>query len=157
MSQLIDHKIGYVDRFEIPESCDLQCMERLRGLSLNSLFRVLWLFGRYLSGLPLRSGHARHKPDQEEAGQMIEVTVAAMANWPSGANQRIQAAVEAAATTNHRNALAAFRTYLNADSEAPDLAYIRAACERLLRDACVRQGVRLPGLTSPRQMELTFG
>lgn len=114
---------------------NLTVVQRLTTLTLDGLFKGIWLLGHLIPLASKRGNfHGRAKPSRTDAEAIIERAFHTLRFWPTSIVQELQRLKESRTNTEVdtylANRLSAIRAYFSADEEDASLSFLRVAFEQ---------------------------
>lgn len=156
VARLIEQHLPGSRQLSVPSLLPDHMLRRLTNLSLDALFKTLWLFGRQLPDARSRkTGQGLHRPRPTEALEIIEGACTCLTNWPSAFYKKVEDLAGHSPCGSPETVFGPIHRYLQEEMEGEELAFVRNAYERQIRLLWLAMGRREPRVFG-RQYELDF-
>lgn len=160
-AMLIERRVDTSFQINIPAKISRNIADRLSGLSLDGLFKTIWLLGHCIGDFEsCTSGHGRLKRLNNHAEKIVETAFSMLARWPKSLQERLEAITKKQGAGNkprlYRDIFGPIVSYLEQEPAEGELSLIRLAYEQEIRRIWRMRGRKLPRQLD-YQMELDIG
>lgn len=142
VAALVERRLEGLQFLSLPEGglrADTEALERLAGLSLDALFKTLWILGHLAeAGRELLLGHGRSRPGAVAALDLVRGALSLLAHWPNRFLRLLEERKEEFDREGLHSPsayLMPLRRYLESEFPAGEAAFVHAAYSRFVLDA----------------------